>query len=303
MSAEAELQRGEGGETSLTKPTISKEWIVETLPKITSCFGVIIESNQIPPRIYLVHNIADPLGPNGEEGKPDGWGLPGGGSLDGEKPDETVHREALGEAGLLTEIATRGKNSEFGEILFEDKPLFNNGIYVFFLRRINDEGLRNKGFRNIKETGETRRVMLADLGSILKMPLAIKVIYQEDPSTSLRTSVAVEKIKNPEGIYFSTRDRIFGVLEYLGYDFYELIPDLDKLFPELKREEAGSYVYNLLADAVAKKNELYERRTKLLRPDDEELLERYAELAERHREHAELAADELVERYQSWAVR
>lgn len=265
----------------MTKPTISRERIVETLPKITSCFGVIIENNQTPPRIYLIHNTADPLGPNGEEGKPDGWGLPGGGSLEGEKPYEeeldiangkyggTVRREVLGEAGLLTEIATRGKNSEFGEILFENKPDINNDIYIFHLiRKIDTEG-----FRNIEETGETGRVMLADLGSILKMPLAIKVTYQEN--------IAVEKIKNPEGIYFSTRDRIFGMLEYLGYDFYELIPDLDRLFPEIRREEIGNYVYNLLADAVAKKNELYERRAKLLRPDDDELLERYAEWAVR----------------------
>lgn len=258
---------------------------METLPKITSCFGVIIESNQIPPRIYLVHNIADSLGPNGEEGKPDGWGLPGGGSLEGEKPYEeefdiangkyggTVRREVLGEAGLLTEIATRSENSEFGEILFENKPDINNDIFIFFLRRVNNENLKSNGFRSIEETGETRRVMLADLGSILKMPLAIKVTYQEN--------IAVEKIKNPEGIYFSTRDRIFGVLEYLGYDFYELIPDLDKLFPEIKQEEVGNYVYNLLADAVAKKNELYERRAQFLRPDDDELLERYQQWATR----------------------
>ncbi len=244
---------------------------MEPLPKITSCFGVIIENNQIPLRIYLIHNTADPLEPNGEEGKPDGWGLPGGGSLDGEKPDETVRREVLGEAGLLTEIATRGKNSEFGEILFEAKPFVNNDIYIFFLKRINDESLRNKGFRSIEETNETRRVMLADLGSILKMPLAIKITQREDGAT--------EKTKNPEGIYFSTRNRIFGVLEYLGYNFYELIPDFDKLFPEIKREEVGNYVYNLLADTVRKKNELYECRAQRLRPDDEELLERYAEWA------------------------
>jgi len=238
---------------------------MELLPT-TSCFGVIIENNQIPPRIYLVHNTADPLGPNGEEGKPDGWGLPGGGSLEGEKPDETVRREVLGEAGLITEIVTRGKNSEYGEILFESKPLINNEIYVFHLKRIDAEG-----FRNIEETGETGRVMLADLGSILKMPLAIKAIHREDGAT--------EKIKNPEGIYFSTRDRIFGVLEYLGCDFYELIPDLDKFFPEIKREETGNYVYNLLAETIRKKNELYERRAQRLRPDDDELFERYQEWA------------------------
>ena len=103
--------------------------------------------------------------------------------------------------------------------------------------------------------------------------MAVKIVHREDGAT--------EKTKNPEGIYFSTRDRIFGVLEYLGYDFYELIPDLDKLFPEIKREEVGNYIYNLLADTVRKKNELYERRAERLRPDDDELLERYAEWAVR----------------------
>lgn len=253
---------------------------METLPKTTSCFGVIIENNQIPPRIYLVHNIADSLGPNEEEGKPNGWALPGGRSLDGEKPYEeemdlskgkfggTVRREVLGEAGLLTELATRGKNSEYGEILFESKPLINNEVYIFHLKNINAEG-----FRNIEETSETGRVMLADLGSILRMPLAVKTTRHEDGTT--------EKIKNPEGIYFSTRDRIFGVLEYLGCDFYTLIPDLDKLLPEIKREEVGNYVYNLLAETVRKKNEIYECRAERLRPDDDELLERYAEWAVR----------------------
>ncbi|MBI2100973.1 MAG: hypothetical protein HYT47_03060 [Candidatus Vogelbacteria bacterium] len=115
--------------------------------------------------------------------------------------------------------------------------------------------------------------MLADLGSILRMPLAVKTTRHEDGTT--------EKIKNPEGIYFSTRDRIFGVLEYLGCDFYTLIPDLDKLLPEIKREEVGNYVYNLLAETVRKKNEIYECRAERLRPDDDELLERYAEWAVR----------------------
>src|SRR3989338_663006 len=172
-----------------TTNKLNRERAMELLPT-TSCFGVIIENNQIPPRIYLVHNTADPLGPNGEEGKPNGWGLPGGGSLENEKPDETVRREVLGEAGLLTEIATRNKNSECGEILFESKPLINNEIYIFHLKKIDTEG-----FRSIEETGETGRVMLADLGSILRMPLAVKAISRE--------SKAAEKIKNPEGIYFS----------------------------------------------------------------------------------------------------
>lgn len=226
---------------------------MEMLPKTTSCFGVIIENNQTPPRIYLVHNTADPVGPNGEEGKPYGWGLPGGGAILNEKPYETVRREVLGEGGLWTEIATRG-NTEFGEILFESKPLINNDLYIFHLKKVDTEG-----FRNIEETSETRKIMLADLGSILKMPLAIKIIRQEDGTE--------EKTKNPEGIYFSTRERIFGVLEYLGYDFYDLIPDLDKLFLEIKREEVGDYVYTLLSRTVKEKNEIRERRARFLRPD------------------------------------
>lgn len=242
---------------------------METLPKTISCFGVILEDNQIPPRIYLVHNTADPLGPNDEEGKPDGWGLPGGGSILNEKPEETVRREVLGEAGLLTEIATRGKNSEFGEILFESKPLINNNLYIFHLKKIDTEG-----FRNIEETGETGRVMLADLGSVLKMPLAIKVTYQENGEA--------KKTKNPEGVYFSTRERIFGVLEYLGYDFYDLIPDLDKLFLETKREEVGDYIYNLLDKVIKEKNKIRECRARLLRPDLDDPYE-YKELLDRYR--------------------
>lgn len=262
-----------------------------TLPKTVSCFGVIIENNQIPPRIYMVHNTADPVGPNGEEGKPNGWGLPGGGSLGDEKPNETVRREVLGEAGLATEIATRGKDSEFGEILFEHKPNINNEIYIFHLKKIDDGG-----FRNIEETNETRRVMLADLGSILKMPLAVKLVRQ----TNSADVVAAQKIKNPEGIYFSTRERIFGVLNFLGYDFYKLIPDLDDLIKEINREEVGDYVYNLLAKAIGRKNEAYEHRAKFLRPDDEELLERYDGLLELYKRLTPL--DALLQRYQPWAT-
>lgn len=245
---------------------------MQKLPKIRSCFGVIIEDNQVPPRIYLVHNNPDPLGPNGEEGKPEGWGLPGGGNKDeNEKPEETVRREVLGEAGLLTRIATRG-NTEFGEILFESKPQINNDILIFHLEKLES----NDGFRNIEETGETRRVMLADLGSILKMPLAVKIIRLPDGEQI--------KIRNPEGIYFTTRERIFGLLHYLGYDFYNLIPDLDKLIGEISREEVGSYVYDLLTSMVEERQEVRERRAKLLRPDLEDpyelqgMVERYQPL-------------------------
>ena len=67
--------------------------------------------------------------------------------------------------------------------------------------------------------------------------------------------------------------------EHLGYDFYELIPNLDELFPRIRRGEVGDYIYNILEETVRKKNEAYERRAKLLRPDDDELFERYQEWA------------------------
>lgn len=261
---------------------------METLPKTNSCFAVIMEENQNPPRFYLIHNNPDPLGPNGEEGKPEGWGIPGGGNKDKyETPEETIRREVLGEAGLLTEIATRG-NTEFGEILFENKPDINNDIFIFHLKKVDDK----EGFRVIEETGETRRVMLADLGSILTMPLAMKITHRYQEGGALES---VRVSKNPEGIYFSTRERIFGVLEYLGYDFYDLIPDLDKLFPEIKKEEIGRYVYGLLEEVVREKNKTRERRMRFLRPDDDELLELYADLTGENDYF-----NEILKRYQPW---
>lgn len=255
---------------------------METLPKITSCFGVIFEENQSPKRAYVCHNYPDPheLDDNEYQYKPEGYSLLGGGGKKYEMPLDTVKREVKDEGGIITEIATYGKDSETGEILFESKMVIDaetgkpaiNEIYIFHLKKAN-----GSGFVRIKETDETGRLMLATFGSILTMPLARKKIKNSDGSTTV--------IENPEGIYCSTRERLFGVAKYLGYDFYELIPNLDKLFPELKREDVGNYVYNLLADAVAKKNELYERRVKFLRldgdDDEEELLERYAEWAVR----------------------
>lgn len=258
---------------------------MEELPKkILSCFAVIIEDNPISPRIYLVHNKADQLGPNGEKGKPAGCGLPGGGAEEGETPLDAVYREVRSEIGLETEIATAGKY-ETKEILFESKPVTDmvtgnlavNEIYVFHLKRTGFNG-----FGSIKEIDETGRWTLAALGDILTMPLARKTTKNPDG-----TSVISE---NPEGIYFSTRERIFGALEYLGYDFYRLIPDLDKLFLEIKREDVGDYVYNLLAETVRKKNEAYERRAWLLRPDLDdpyeikEIIDRYTDPESWHEE-------------------
>ncbi len=249
----------------------------EELPIITSCFGVIFEENQYPLRVYLAHNNPDPHSDSGGYNyKPEGFGLPGGGGEKGETPLDAAKREVKSEIGITADIATRGgEDSKAGEILFELKPIIDigtsnlaiNEIYIFHLKKIDI------GFARIKETDETGRLMLATFGSVLMMPLARNEIKNPDGSVAI--------VENPEGIYFSTRERIFGVAEHLGYDFYELIPNLDELFPKLKREEVGNYVYNLLADIVRKKNELYERRAQRLRPDDEELLERYSEWAVR----------------------
>ncbi len=250
----------------------------EELPVITSCFGVIFEENQFPVRFYLVHNFPDSHKPDDEYNyKPEGYGIPGGGGKEGETPAQTVKREVKDEIGITAEVATCSeKNSKAGEILFESKPVIDiltgepaiNEIYIFHLKRT----LAN-GFERINETDETGRLMLATFGSVLMMPLARKKIVNGDGSAAIA--------HNPEGIYFSARERIFGVAERLEYDFYKLIPNLDELFPKVKREEVGSYVYNLLADIVRKKNEIYERRAKLLRPDDDELLERYHDWAVR----------------------
>ena len=256
---------------------------MEPLPKITSCFGVIIEENQIPPRIYLVHNNADLLGPNDKEGKPAGFGPPGGGGENGETPLEAAIREVKNEMGVTTEIATRRKDSEAGEILFESKHVIDmntgkpaiNEIYIFHLKRKEDGG-----FEEIKETEETGRLMLATFGSILTMPLARKMVKNTDGSTTV--------VENPEGIYFSARERFFGVADYLGYDFYKLIPNLNEIFPKIDQNEVGKYIYNLLSEVVEKKNEAVKKieeakelRAKFLRldfddPDDrQELFDRY----------------------------
>ena len=265
---------------------------MEPLPKIKSCFGVIIEENQIPPRIYLVHNNADPLGPNGEKGKPAGFGPPGGGGEKGETALEAAITEVKNEIGVTTIMATHGEDSEAGEILFESKPVIDintgkpaiNEIYIFHLRRKDDSS-----FEEIKETDETGRLMLATFGSILTMPLARKIIKGADGSTTV--------VENPEGIYFAARERFFGVAYYLGYDFYRLIPNLDEVFPKINREDVGNYIYNLLAEAIQERNEVVkkleeakERRARFLRPDlddtyeFQEIIDRYTDLKSWQRE-------------------
>ena len=247
----------------------------ENLPIINSCFGVIFEEGQFPLRVYLVHNSPDPLGPNGELGKPEGCGLPGGGGKLGETPFEAAFREIKDEAGIITKVATcGGKSSRAREILYEEKYVMDvntgkpalNKIYIFHLKRTNS------GFGKITETSETSKLILATLGNILTMPLARKFVKNAD-GDAVGT---VGTVENPEGIYFSTRERIFGVAQYLGYDFYDLIPNLDDLFPKIREEEVGWYIHGLLSEAVEKKEQERANRAKLLRVPDDELIEKYA---------------------------
>jgi len=243
----------------------------KNLPIINSCFGVIFEEGQFPLRVYLVHNNPDSPRPNGELGKPEGCGLPGGGAKDNETPFQAAFREIKDEAGIITKVATRGgKDSQAGEILYEEKYVMDdagkpalNKIYIFHLERTNS------GFGKITETSETGRLILATLGSILTMPLARKFAKNADGNI-------VVTVENPEGIYFSTRERIFWVAKYLDYNFYDLIPNLDDLLPKIREEEVGWYIYGLLSEAVENKEKERERRAKLLRVPDEELLEKYA---------------------------
>ena len=57
---------------------------------------------------------------------------------------------------------------------------------------------------------------------------------------------------------------------------YDLIPNLDDLFPKIREEEVGWYIYGLLSEAVEKKEQERANRAKLLRVPDDELIEKYA---------------------------
>lgn len=253
---------------------------IKKLPRTTFCCAVIFQENQNPKRVVVIHNDADPK-VAGKKGKPAGNGPPGGGGEENETPYDTVRREVLNETGIMTEYATCRKDSKFGEILYEEKLVLDdndqlaiNEVYVFHLKMISGE------LRTITEPGETGRLTFATYGSILTMPLARKTEQLSDGSEKI--------IENSEGVYFQARERFFGVAAYLEYDFYELIPNLDELFPKIKREEVGWYIYGLLSETIEKKKEEMAREAKLLEearirrtkilgsPEDDELLERYA---------------------------
>ncbi len=273
---------------------------VQEFPETATCFGLLIDQNQVPPRIILVHNNADPLKPNGEEGKSDGYGLPGGGK---ETKDQTlfhaIRREFRSETGIWVKLAPTKRKSEFGEVLREFKPWVNNIVYTFhvepttleeivkeeeepdefILEVMKNNKLTKKylGMERIIETMESERSMSLTLGSILLMPLAVKKEYMTDgPFRALS--------KNREGIFFSHRIRIIKALDIIGYDFLELVPNLFEIIEKLDPEDFGEGCYEFLSDIASLKimSSSDSARRQLLnmaRPDEEELIEKYQDWA------------------------
>lgn len=233
----------------------------------TTCKGVVLYVDQIPPRIPLVHNEADPVGPDGKEGKFEGDGLPGGGDENGETLFETVMREVCLEAGIIIKIEKDPESGrkmpticgpcEEGAFLCEPKPWVDNTVYTFLLEPATNE------LGVVSEINETGSVRFSTLGNILMMPLAMKKIRYSDGSVEVR--------RNSAGIYFKDRERIVATLHVAGKNFCELVPNLADLIHKINREEVGDFVYDLLVGAVQAEG----ITNPLDRPTDEELIERY----------------------------
>ena len=144
----------------------------------TTCKGVVLYVDQIPPRIPLVHNEADPVGPDGKEGKFEGDGLPGGGDENGETLFETVMREVCLEAGIIIKIEKDPESGrkmpticgpcEEGAFLCEPKPWVDNTVYTFLLEPATNE------LGVVSEINETGSVRVSAHGNILMIQHAIK---------------------------------------------------------------------------------------------------------------------------------
>ena len=81
--------------------------------------GLFEKSDEVG--VLMVHNISD-LVSTGREGKPDGWGLPGGGVAQGrdDSPIEADRNELLAETGLIIEKPIA--SGEMGRIILESPP-------------------------------------------------------------------------------------------------------------------------------------------------------------------------------------
>ncbi len=238
-----------------------------------TCKAVVLYEDQEPPRVSLIHSKADPPGPDGKKGKPEGDDLPGGGGENGETLFETVMREVQDEAGIaikyqefepcqgvVIKLPTIMGPYEDGAFVCEPKPWTTplpNTVWTFLL-----EPLDNK-LRRVSEVNETGRVMFATLEDILTAPLAIKKVGR----------VVIEE--NRAGIYFSTRQRIIATLHAAGKNFCKLIPNLRDLIHKINREEVGDFTYDLLVGALQAQG----TAKPLEEASDEELVERYKPLA------------------------
>ena len=205
-----------------------------------SGFAVIFDETLDPPGVFLFH-VNDEYDEE-YEAQPAGWKLPGGRY---EKPRDKTPRhaarnETLLEIGLKTGLAKFFKDSRYGEALKENKnwaeeeEIIQLEVYTFFMKRIGNKRKKNA---EPNEGGARGSFSLAD---ILLMPLA-------------RNEKAGEK--NPYGIHYSARKRIFVTLKRAGYDFLELIPDLPQLIKKIDHEEVGTDVYWILRDALDVKPE------------------------------------------------
>lgn len=210
---------------------------------VISSFAVVLDELQDPPWVFLFHvNDEYEEDENGDEGvaQPAGFKLPGGRYEipRDETPRHTAQNETLLEIGLNVELAKffDNHNSPYGEALQECKnrvdrkgETFCLKVYTFFMKRTD-----NTVARTIEKNEGGARGSFS-LTDVLLMPLARNTKTGE---------------KNPYGIHFSARKRIFCVLERAGYDFLELIPDLPKLFDKLNPDEIGEDVYWILRDAL-----------------------------------------------------
>ncbi len=212
---------------------------LKTIETIVSSFAVILDETLDPQGVFLFHTN-DERDKNGKITQPAGWKLPGGRY---EKPRDKTPRhaarnETLLEIGLKIELAKFFRDSNYGEALVENKncireeeeeEAFNLKVYTFFMKRVGNKRRKNAEYN---EGGARGSFPLAD---VLLMPLA------NDAETNE---------KNPYGIHYSARRRVFITLKRAGYDFLKLIPNLPEFIDRIDWKEVGKDVYWILRDAI-----------------------------------------------------
>lgn len=165
----------------------------------TSVFGIVADLGT--KRILLVHNRPHP-----GDGKPYGWGPPGGKAERDEKPEAAIFREIYQETGIETQdepqlVLTRPKNP-------------HHTVHVFFALPKND-----KQELIIREEDEVDKVGWFTLQEIIAMPHIPFDSSMQDPEKNY--------------IYMTQREWIIdgldnlGLLEFFGYktDDETTVPD------------------------------------------------------------------------------